>query len=762
MTDTPPTDDTNQPEPFTTASLIAIKLTRRAEKFLYRIQSRTEFAASQSRQVMGTMITGISEIKAAIESAASSDTDDPLQDLVQSIKGGRRKAQMVSIHQIERYADRWAVIIPNDDKLQALLADQLAKNYNFTREDTPNIQQALKLNTVKVQQRYEQYFGKPLESIYAAQSDRGSTSLLEGIGGLDNAVLREIENDLEWRYVLRGEPIIEQGAEVERIFMVVNGRVRLQYRDASGAVQVLGEAVQGNLIGEVPMIMKEPSDITAVALRDTELVSLPGESFNKLVETYPAVMTGVIRQMVSRLRESRRDDNHSPLVTIAVLPAGGGCPLEKVGHEVTLALRTYGSTQQLTSTVIDEEFEAGGSALSLQDGDNARLVAWLSEMESRYRFVVYVADPDLNEWTLRCIRQADLILLAAIDGEDPALNPIEEELFSGEGAVGVKRELLMLHERRIAPQQTVRWLTGRQLDGHHHVTINDDGDFERVARYLTGRAIGLVLAGGGARGAAHIGVFRALEEAGIPVDAVGGTSIGALFGGMYAMGWSADQMYDFARSVSDNPRSIVDVTLPVVSLIAGNRINNLLRKQYGDTHIEDLWTPFFAVSANITTAQQVVFRQGALWRAIRASSSLPTVMPPVTDGRHLLIDGGVFNNLPADIMKEQVRGGPVIAVNIGGDEDAEEPYSYGESISGFRALSARGVRAPGIVDVIMRTMSLSSDERIQRIQQYTDLYIEPPVQGFAIYDFASMDAMYRAGYETASRLLEGWQHNPYE
>jgi NTE family protein len=210
----------------------------------------------------------------------------------------------------------------------------------------------------------------------------------------------------------------------------------------------------------------------------------------------------------------------------------------------------------------------------------------------------------------------------------------------------VEQVLIVLHENgdRL-PVGTKRWLSPREINLHHHVRMNRSDDFKRLARFAAGRTIGLVLGGGGARGFAHMGVIRALTEAGVPLDIVGGTSIGALIAAQPAMGWDYQTMLEKNRECFVKAKPLSDYTIPLTSIIGGRKLDDCLKKGFQDIRIEDLWLNYFSLSSDLTTAQITVQRHGYLWEAVRASISIPGILPPVINGKSLLIDGRITRDL---------------------------------------------------------------------------------------------------------------------
>jgi predicted acylesterase/phospholipase RssA len=390
------------------------------------------------------------------------------------------------------------------------------------------------------------------------------------------------------------------------------------------------------------------------------------------------------------------------------------------------------------------------------------LVSWLSEQETRYKYIVYQGDSEWSEWTSRCVRQTDRTLLVALADSDPSLGRIEKAL-EGMRSAGHK-ELVLLHPRTCeCPTGTHAWLAPRDLVAHHHVRIEDERHFNRLARRLTGRALGLVLGGGGARGLAHIGVIRALEEAGIDIDLIGGTSIGGLVGGGYALGMDINAMMKLAQMFGLK-KHFVDYTFPMVSFFSSRKISELLHVIYGDVNIEDLWRPFFCVSSNLTQAKPMTHRQGPLWKYVRATIALPAIFTPVSDAGELLVDGAVMNNIPIDIMRTVSEGGPVVAVNVSVGSDPGADYQFGTYVSGWQVLGSRlrrhPVNVPSIFGSIMRSMEVNEVHSRGAKLELADLLIAPPIAEFSILGFDAWEKIIAAGYNSAREAIAEWNTNP--
>jgi NTE family protein/lysophospholipid hydrolase len=271
--------------------------------------------------------------------------------------------------------------------------------------------------------------------------------------------------------------------------------------------------------------------------------------------------------------------------------------------------------------------------------------------------------------------------------------------------------------------------------------------------------VGLVLGGGGARGFAHIGVLRAMEEAGIPVDAIGGTSMGAGIAAHHALGLRADEVKTSNRRIFLELKPHHDFTLPVFSFVGARKAEEAGWKVYGTTEIEDLWIPYFCVSSDLSSAEMVVHRRGLLWKAALASASLPAFTTPVLHEGHLLVDGALLNNLPSDVMR-RLGPGVVIASEVSVEED--DAFCCDRIPTSWEALKGRWwgkkgeKRFPSLMEVVLRASLLHSTWRERMAVQEADLCLRPPVEAFGLLDFERLDDLVAIGYDYAREALAAW------
>ena len=277
----------------------------------------------------------------------------------------------------------------------------------------------------------------------------------------------------------------------------------------------------------------------------------------------------------------------------------------------------------------------------------------------------------------------------------------------------------------------------------------------RIARLITGRALGRVLSGGGARGFAHIGVLRALRDANMPVDAIGGTSIGAIIAAGYAAGWDCEEMVMRMRRSFVDTNPLNDYTLPLVSLVAGRKVRRLLQREFGDIDIENLQLPYYCVSANLTTSQSAVHRRGKLWFWLSASVAIPGVLPPVFSEHQIHVDGATINNLPVDAMRKQLRGS-VIAVDVGADRTFESGPEMTEVPALWKIpiwLYQRQFKI-NIMQILWRSGMINSTATTVGQRELTDLLLRPPLENIDMLDWQAFDRAIELGYRHAVRTIE--------
>jgi predicted acylesterase/phospholipase RssA len=584
--------------------------------------------------------------------------------------------------------------------------------------------------------------------------------------GLEQRVLADIAGQIEWCHVHGGGVLFRQGDIGDALYMVVSGRLRvvLEGPDGGGVSRNLREVSRGDTVGELALIIGEPRTATVVALRDTELGRLSRDAFTRLLEREPRSVLGLTRMLARWLADTNAGvplPSWSP-TTIAVVPLGRESPIAEFVPGLVESLTRLGPTLHLNSSILDDALGAGASRASDGDESYPGITAWLNDQEADYRFIVYQADDAYTPWTLRCISQADRILQVAESAERSEPGVMHGPRGSAALIGGAADQELVLVHRRGPPRDTQRWLGMGEFVTHHHIRATMPRDYDRLARHLGGQAIGLVLGGGGARGFAHIGVIRALEESGIPIDRLGGTSMGAVIAAQYAAGLTPAQMVELNRRGWIGYRPHRDYTIPLISLVSGRSAGRMLKMMFADRCYEDLWLNCFCVSTNLSRAELMVHRQGSVRRWLRASISLPGTAPPlIGDHGDLLIDGGVLDNVPISTMRELGQT-TIIAVDVSPNVDLVVDPALKLAPTPWEIIRNRfrprtdSKRFPSLFRIIYRTSVLASIRAGKHGRGAVGLYLEPPTSMFDTFEMESIDAIVEAGYRyTMDQLAQG-------
>lgn len=581
-------------------------------------------------------------------------------------------------------------------------------------------------------------------------------------GPIDGVLLHALEAEADWMHLQRGAVLWEQGAPSDGLFFLISGRLAALTVQPNGDEELRHEIGRGETIGASGFLDGRPRKFRVRAMRDSLLVGYTSAEFERLIGQQPQVVRRITAALAAR-SDAPRHTSRGGVTTVALIPASDRAPLSQLAERLTSSLSRAGSVLRLDASRVDAMLTEPGIAHAEENSpEEERLLAWLDACESRHRFVIFETEPGADAWARRCMRRADRLLLVA-DARDPwERSRFEHTLMRRVvTATDARTSLVLVHQDGSKPPSGTRmWLDARpEVADHFHVRWDGDGDIHRLARVLAGRSVGLVLGGGGARGFAHIGLLRALTEHGVPIDAIGGTSMGASVAGQFAMGRDAGAIAATSRKVFLEVKPHRGYTVPVLSLVNSRRTELAGRVCYGDAEIEDLWLPFFCVSSNLATADVMVHRRGTLWKAALASSSLPGVGTPVLHQRQLLVDGGLLNNLPTDIMRRMGHG-VVIASAVSVDESGaftceRVPTPWEAVRSRFR--NGSGIRFPSIFEVVLRASLLHSSFRETASVLEADLSVHPAVEEFGLLDFERIDDIVEAGYRKAHAAITQWR-----
>uniref|UniRef100_A0A670KFW1 lysophospholipase n=1 Tax=Podarcis muralis TaxID=64176 RepID=A0A670KFW1_PODMU len=586
-----------------------------------------------------------------------------------------------------------------------------------------------------------------------------------------SSFVRQIDFALDWMEVEAGRAVYRQGDNSDCTYIVLNGRLRSVIRMDDGKKQLTGEYGRGDLIGVVEALTHQPRATTVHAVRDSELAKLPEGALTSIKRKFPQVVTRLIHLLGEKILGSLQQGAGHPLglhasgskwdasnpasnlSTVAIMPVSEDVPLSTFTLELKHALCAIGKSSHPALVLTSDNIKQQLGSAALDSIHEYRLSSWLGQQEDMHRIVLYQSDSTLTPWTQRCIRQADCILIVGLGEQEPTVGELERMLENT--AVRAQKQLILLHrEDGPLPSRTVEWLNMRSwCSAHLHLRCprrvfsrrslpklkelyervfqklpDRHSDFSRLARVLTGNAVALVLGGGGARGCSQVGVIRALNEAGIPVDMIGGTSIGSFMGALYAEERSYTQMRIKARQWAMNMnsvfRTILDLTYPITSMFSGASFNNGVCNIFKDKQIEDLWIPYFIITTDITAS------------AMRVHT-----------------DADVARSMGAKV---------VIAIDVG-SRDETNLTNYGDALSGWWLLWKRWnplvekVKVLNMAEIQTRLAYVCCVRQLEMVKssEYCE-YIRPPIDRYGTLDFGKFDEICEVGYQHGRTVFNVW------
>jgi EmrB/QacA subfamily drug resistance transporter len=535
------------------------------------------------------------------------------------------------------------------------------------------------------------------------------------LAALPDAARHRLEAASRLITVPAGGWLIQAGDPPGSAFVVRQGRLEV---DVAG--QVVRELGPGEVIGELALLTGEERSASVRARRDSTVLEIPRAAFEDVLAVDAAASRMLLTQIAQRLRTAgatATEDRTPQPTVVAVVGMHRGSGAAEVAHLVGSRLAVHHQVE--APGVVDAE----GLERAERDHDRVVLVSDGGE-----------APGDLA-WRDFCLRQADAVVLVARADAPPPTERLTPEPSRSPDVVLVGGS--------VDPERRAAWVA---VTDAWQLTVLD-GDLavglRPLADRLAGRSLGLTLAGGGARAFAHIGVLRELEDAGLHVDRVSGSSIGAVIAALHAWGRDGEALEEDCYAEFVRRRPFSDWTLPLHSLAKGRRMHEGLVRVLGDSVFEGLPRQLHSVSTDLVTRTRQVHRRGTVVDAVMASARLPVLLPPIPDDNgRLLVDGGILDNLPVDLLTERDEG-PVVAVNI----------SMGGGGGGGRSRTGRP-RVPALGETLLRTMMIGSGGAVSAARARGAWVVTPPTLGVGLLEFHQLDRMIEAGRSAARALLD--------
>ncbi|MDA8435151.1 MAG: DHA2 family efflux MFS transporter permease subunit [Actinomycetales bacterium] len=517
-----------------------------------------------------------------------------------------------------------------------------------------------------------------------------------------------------------GEVLFREGDAAADLYVVKAGRL-----DVIAGGSVVRQMGAGSVIGELALLTGGVRSASIRARRDSRLLRVSHDTFESAVGHDPAAMSalaGVLAEQLQGGGPGAGAAESSPVPAprlVAVVALGAGAPAAEVAEHL-------GAHLSRTLRV---------SAPGRIDPDG------LERAERDHDRVLLVADDPGDDWWTMCVRQADhLVLVARPDAPVPDGPPLGRS----------DADLVLVGSPRPAGERVRAWAAA--LDPWQ-VTVSDGPtlgtDLRALGARLAGRSVGVVMAGGGARAFAHLGVLHELTEAGVVVDRVAGASVGSIVAALWATGRTPQEVEDVVYAEMVRGRPFSDYTLPIASIAKGRRVEKALRRHFGDLTIEELPRRLLCATTDLQSRTTYDLRCGPVVDAVLASVALPVLFPPRPAGQRLLADGGILDNLPVRLLTERDEG-PVLAVNIGmGGNGAPR-----RSGPGAAAAAPRPVRVPALGETLMRTIFIGSGGAAEHARAAGAVVVTPSTMGVGLLEFHQLDTMVESGRAAARAVLE--------
>jgi NTE family protein len=547
------------------------------------------------------------------------------------------------------------------------------------------------------------------------------------------AALRDIAKSAVWYCVPSGSALFVDKEPADTIWFVLSGSLGAFRQSRDGKQEFIGHIRQGEPVGEFALIAGEPHSGSVFALRDTEVLAIDRATFNRLIRRHPELMANLARTILFRSRQERRKNPRAEPKVFAFISGSPTLDLHARAQVLQAALNAMGKRAVIV----------GQEARDFPGG-------WFDQAERDNDVILLVSDLETGAWANLCRRRADRIWIFGRGDVAPIHKPANT-ILSPVQIFQLIDVVLVRSQGTRAVSRTKEWIEASNAQRVFHWREDDIGCVQHLARIIAGRSIGLVLGGGGARAYAHIGAVRALRETGYIFDFIGGTSMGGVVGACVAMGWDDSEIERriWDGFVRNSP--LDDFVLPVVSMTSGKKVNRRLTENFGDVQIEDLETPFFCVSANLTQAAVKVHNSGSLRDSLRASIALPGILPPVVWGNDVLVDGAALDNFPVDTIRDMHRG-----LNIGVDvaqQHALDPEDFRHPLNFVSWVLRYGFKKPPpIAELLMRSATATIHKG--SVVSAPDFLIVPELEGVQLRDWKAFDRAVEAGYNATVRALK--------
>lgn len=582
---------------------------------------------------------------------------------------------------------------------------------------------------------------------------------------LDESASQALIGKFEQIELNPGEHLFDQGDPSDYLYLLLKGKLSAVLTTAAGENKIIGYIDAGETVGESGALTNEPRSATIVAVTPATLYKMSSRDLISLCHQFPSVMFATINPIIARSQNVMQLLSEEKIKRyIALIPANKNTSIETFIEKLTTYISEFPSII-LLSDYSDELKDLSPEALQEK-------MTQIEKSKKSNQKILFLLKSHQTPLATYCFKKIEMIYIVANANtapsiDDPILNTIENR----RKRIKSSPALILLHSKNtLAPRNTAKWLAQTSFSLHHHVRINTPPDLSRLVRFIRGKAVGLVLGGGGTRGWAHLGVIKAMKEAKIPIDIIGGTSVGAIIAACYATHLSYEEAHEkFYEIIKISSHSVSwrSLTWPTISLFDAKNFTLSQKDVFDDIQIEDLWIPYFCISCNLSNNSEEIHRSGTLWERTRASSSIPGLIPPMVIDGELHYDGGLLNNLPADVMRQMIgTKGKIVAAELNGNDTTEQKYHFPPILTFRQAFLAKlglgykHYKFPSFIDSFLKATFVGSSLKTKHNRIVANLTVSLSLGEFSMLhaDLAVAEELIEKGYQETLKQM-GYRKN---